>query len=78
MHPSDLLPPPPVPPFSRPVPRGGSQDTSPRSPRHPLSVTFQNDWNLHHLVSLHDIPDLLQSAFLLAEDKRFYRHAGVD
>ncbi len=44
----------------------------------PLSVTFQNDWNLHHLVSLHDIPDLLQSAFLLAEDKRFYRHAGVD
>ncbi len=44
----------------------------------PLSITFQNAWNLHHIVALHDIPWLLQHAFLLAEDQRFYRHGGVD
>ncbi|ETW95517.1 MAG: hypothetical protein ETSY1_30310 [Candidatus Entotheonella factor] len=44
----------------------------------PLSITFQNTWNLHHIVPLHDIPTLLQHAFLLAEDQRFYQHGGVD
>lgn len=44
----------------------------------PLSITYQNIWNLHHIVPLHDIPALLQHAFLLAEDQRFYRHGGVD
>lgn len=44
----------------------------------PLSVTFQNVWNLHHIVPLHNIPELLQHAFLLAEDQRFYQHHGVD
>ena len=44
----------------------------------PLSITFQNAWNLHHIVPLHSIPALLQHAFLLAEDQRFYQHGGVD
>ncbi len=44
----------------------------------PLSITFHNAWNLHHIVPLHDIPALLQHAFLLAEDQRFYQHDGVD
>jgi penicillin-binding protein 1C len=44
----------------------------------PLAITFQNAWNLHHIVPLYDIPMLLQHAFLLAEDQRFYQHNGVD
>jgi penicillin-binding protein 1C len=44
----------------------------------PLAITFQNAWNLHHIVPLYDIPMLLQHAFLLAEDQHFYRHDGVD
>src|SRR5439155_23335850 len=44
----------------------------------PLSVTFQNPWNVYDAVSLHDIPRFLQQAFVTAEDKRFYEHKGVD
>src|SRR5262249_32206951 len=44
----------------------------------PLSVTFQNPWNMHDAVPLHDLPLFLQQAFIAAEDKRFYTHSGVD
>lgn len=44
----------------------------------PLSVTYQNPWNMHDIVPLHAIPAFLQEAFLSAEDQRFYRHGGVD
>ena len=44
----------------------------------PLNVTYVNDWNLHDPVPLHEIPDLLQAAFVVAEDKRFFDHRGVD
>lgn len=44
----------------------------------PLSSTFQNPLNVHDTVPLHAIPAFLQQAFLVAEDKRFYHHAGVD
>ena len=44
----------------------------------PLSITYQNDWNIHDIVPLHDIPDFLQQVFILAEDKRFYEHNGMD
>jgi len=44
----------------------------------PLTVTYQNEWNLHDYRALHEIPDLLQQAFIFAEDKRFYTHMGVD
>jgi penicillin-binding protein 1C len=44
----------------------------------PLSVTFQNPWNVHQVTPLHAIPPFLQLAFIQAEDKRFYQHGGVD
>jgi len=44
----------------------------------PLSVTYQNAWNVHDRVALYEIPLLLQQAFIAAEDKRFYQHQGVD
>jgi len=44
----------------------------------PLSVTFQNPWNLQDYTPLYKIPALLQQAFVQAEDKRFYLHGGVD
>ncbi len=44
----------------------------------PLSVTYQNDFNYHDYALLHEIPRLLQQAFILSEDQRFYRHHGVD
>jgi len=44
----------------------------------PLTVTYQNRWNIHDHVPLHKIPRLLQQAFILSEDRRFYEHHGVD
>jgi penicillin-binding protein 1C len=44
----------------------------------PLSVTYQADWNLQDVVPLHETPELLQQAFVHAEDKRFFEHNGVD
>ncbi len=44
----------------------------------PLSVTFQNPWNVHDYLALHEIPLFLQQAFIAAEDQRFYEHKGVD
>ena len=43
-----------------------------------LTITFQNKWNEHDQVALHAVPPLLQQAFIIAEDKRFYEHSGVD
>ena len=45
---------------------------------HPLTITYQNRWNLHDYRPLHAIPSLLQQAFIVSEDKRFYDHHGVD
>ncbi|CAL7962365.1 Penicillin-binding protein 1C [Alphaproteobacteria bacterium] len=44
----------------------------------PLTFTYQNSWNIHERVCLRDIPELLQAAFVFAEDKRFHYHYGVD
>jgi penicillin-binding protein 1C len=44
----------------------------------PLTVTYQNDWNIHDYVPLHEIPELLQTIFIFAEDKRFFEHHGPD
>lgn len=44
----------------------------------PLSVTLDNDWNVHDIVPLHEIPGFLQRAFIHAEDKRFQHHGGPD
>ena len=43
-----------------------------------LSVTYENQWNLHDRIPLHEIPEILTEAFVTAEDKRFYSHQGVD
>ncbi|MCP4203403.1 MAG: penicillin-binding protein 1C [bacterium] len=44
----------------------------------PLTRTFDNKWNLHDAVPLHAVPELLRSAFIEAEDQRFFEHDGVD
>ena len=44
----------------------------------PLTVTYQNRWNIHDYIPLHEIPPLLQHAFVVSEDQRFYQHHGVD
>ena len=46
--------------------------------RIPLTVTYQNRWNIHDHTPLHEIPPLLQHAFVMSEDRRFYQHHGVD
>ena len=43
-----------------------------------LTVTYQNHWNVHDYVPLHEIPAFLQQAFLISEDQRFFRHGGAD
>ena len=43
-----------------------------------LSVTYENQWNLHDRIPLHEIPEVLTEAFVTAEDKRFHTHHGVD
>lgn len=44
----------------------------------PLSATFDNPLNLHDQLPLHEIPPLLQRAFIVSEDRRFYHHHGGD
>ena len=44
----------------------------------PLTVTYRNRWNIHDYLPLHDIPGILQQAFVVSEDQRFFRHGGVD
>jgi penicillin-binding protein 1C len=45
---------------------------------HPLTFSYQNRWNTSDAVPLHEIPEFLQHAFTLSEDKRFWEHYGVD
>lgn len=44
----------------------------------PLNITYQNNWNIHDYLALHQIPEVFQKIFILAEDKRFYEHHGFD
>jgi len=44
----------------------------------PLSVTYQNEWNVYNQLPLHEMPLLLQQAFIDSEDRRFYQHHGLD
>ena len=43
-----------------------------------LNVTYENVWNVNDQAGLHDVPVLLRDAFVLSEDKRFFKHNGVD
>ncbi len=44
----------------------------------PLSVTYQNLWNVHDRMPLHQFPAFLRRAFIVSEDKRFFEHHGQD
>ena len=44
----------------------------------PLNISYQNRWNLYDIKPLYQMPPLLKKAFVIAEDKRFYTHHGVD
>ena len=44
----------------------------------PLNVSYANDWNLHARAQYHEIPEFLVTAFLHAEDGRFFDHSGQD
>ncbi len=44
----------------------------------PLSYTLENDWNTTDVVSLTEVPALLQTALIVSEDQHFYEHSGVD
>ncbi len=44
----------------------------------PLTVTYENPWNLNDTLPVHEIPLLFQRAFVESEDRRFFSHGGVD
>ena len=44
----------------------------------PLSVSYQNRFNLQESLPLQQVPDFLQQAFIAAEDRQFFSHHGVD
>jgi len=44
----------------------------------PLTISYQNRWNVYDNLPLYAIPQFLQEAFIVAEDKRFFGHGGVD
>jgi penicillin-binding protein 1C len=48
--------------------------------RHSISmtVTYQNRWNTYDYLPLHEMPEFLQQSFVVAEDRRFFKHNGVD
>ena len=43
-----------------------------------LAVTRETLWNTHDNIPLHEMPEFLQQAIVVAEDKRFYHHDGQD
>lgn len=44
----------------------------------PLNKTYENKWNIHDIVELHEVPEFLINSFVLSEDKRFFKHDGID
>ena len=44
----------------------------------PLSITYQAQWNNRDARPLYAMPELLVTAFLFSEDRKFYDHGGVD
>ncbi len=44
----------------------------------PLTITYQSNWNADDVRPLYTMPELLTSAFLYSEDRKFYDHGGVD
>jgi len=44
----------------------------------PLTISYQNRWNVYDNLPIYAIPDFIQQAFVVSEDKRFFDHSGVD
>ena len=44
----------------------------------PLNKTYENRWNLYERLQIHEVPEFLQKALVLSEDKRFFSHSGID
>jgi penicillin-binding protein 1C len=44
----------------------------------PLTFSYLNLWNNSDVKPLHELPEFVQNAFILSEDKRFFEHKGVD
>lgn len=45
---------------------------------YPLAVSYRNPWNTSDVVELSEAPSFLRQALILAEDKRFWQHHGID
>ena len=44
----------------------------------PLLKTYAGKWNEHQVLPLQEIPPFIKKAIITAEDKRFFKHWGVD
>jgi penicillin-binding protein 1C len=44
----------------------------------PLAVSYQNPLNADADLPLYEVPQVLEGAFVTAEDRRFFEHHGVD
>ena len=44
----------------------------------PLGISYRSRFNTADVLALHDIPELLQHAFVTSEDRKFFEHSGVD
>lgn len=44
----------------------------------PLGGPLVSGWNVYDAVPLSSVPEFLQQAFVLSEDRRFYVHGGAD
>lgn len=44
----------------------------------PLTVTYENKWNLYDTIPIQNMPDLIIKAFTASEDNRFFQHNGID
>ena len=43
-----------------------------------LNSRYHDTWNSQDRLALHAVPTLIQQAVLVAEDKRFWQHSGID
>lgn len=44
----------------------------------PITITYQNRWNVHDRLTLAEVPVFLLQAMVQSEDRHFFEHRGVD